>query len=155
VSSWYEINIISLTRQRRAEAATMRERPTLTFGEVYDDKRRWLERNCAGLIDTPFIRALAIAQDYRCYLCSNPFSPTRLATREHVTPRALGGVDDHNILLACKPCNKYKRDRPPTACELAELARINAIMLLTNTLNLINTSNTPQLRGSETPKLCS
>lgn len=56
------------------------------------------------------------AQDRRCYLCG--FKMKRGLTRDHVWPRALGGRDAGNIILAHANCNWIKSNRAPTPCEL-------------------------------------
>jgi 5-methylcytosine-specific restriction endonuclease McrA len=68
------------------------------------------------------IRDLWTFQNGHCYMCAALFHRDRYVTKEHVVPRALGGTNDANILLACIPCNNTKADRPPTRRELAMLA---------------------------------
>jgi hypothetical protein len=94
---------------------------------------KWIER-AASLPRPPFgtsiIERAMIFQAGRCYLCTCKFDmsehkrPGR-ATRDHVTPRARGGRDDRNIMLACADCNVEKGDRLPTPDELAILAVFN------------------------------
>jgi 5-methylcytosine-specific restriction endonuclease McrA len=48
------------------------------------------------------------------------------ATLDHVIPRALGGADGGNILLACSKCNNRKGSRAPAPCEMIYLAAVNA-----------------------------
>jgi 5-methylcytosine-specific restriction endonuclease McrA len=62
----------------------------------------------------------------RCYLCQRPFEPDNWGTRDHVIPRALGGIDAGNVLLACFDCNNIKADRAPKPCEMLFLTAANA-----------------------------
>jgi 5-methylcytosine-specific restriction endonuclease McrA len=55
-------------------------------------------------------------QSRRCYLCG--FKMQRGLTRDHVWPKAAGGRDAGNILLAHARCNGSKGDRLPYPCEL-------------------------------------
>jgi 5-methylcytosine-specific restriction endonuclease McrA len=63
-------------------------------------------------------------QENRCYLCPREFTPDDDATQDHVVPRAKGGKNAGNILLAHARCNTRKGDRLPTASELAYLQSI-------------------------------
>ena len=48
-----------------------------------------------------------------CAYCGDPFDDRQL-TREHIVPRAQGGVDDWlNVVAACKACNGRKACRTP------------------------------------------
>lgn len=59
-----------------------------------------------------------------CFYCREEF-PMEELTRDHVTPRALGGDDSlANQVPACKPCNQRKGCRPPTDEELRRMRRI-------------------------------
>lgn len=73
-------------------------------------------------------KALLKAQDGLCYLCREPFTKALPPTTEHVIPKARGGGNAGNILLACSPCNSAKGDRLPTPEEMAYLAAVNAIL---------------------------
>jgi hypothetical protein len=68
------------------------------------------------------------AQRGICYLCGSMILGTRTATFDHVTPKALGGDDVDNLLLAHEGCNVKKRSRPPYACELIYLEHINTVI---------------------------
>lgn len=140
-----------LTREKRAERIERQYRERYgsevrMYGTVYEAKRReqryadWIARggminelvptdytvkDIWGIIQTSIIEHLFKLQDGNCYLCGDPFGEHRLATREHVTPKALGGKNDRNILLACRDCNEDKADRAPTPAELKYLAFIN------------------------------
>lgn len=47
--------------------------------------------------------------DERCAYCGDEEGPFHF---DHLYPRARGGSDDdHNIVLACVPCNRSKRDK--------------------------------------------
>lgn len=61
-------------------------------------------------------RTLHKRQNRRCFLCG--FKMQRGLTREHVWPKALGGRDAGNVLLAHPQCNFDKGDRAPYPCEL-------------------------------------
>lgn len=60
-----------------------------------------------------------------CYLCAQPFYASQPPTLEHVTPRALGGKTQRNVLLAHSACNNGKSDRAPRPCEMIYLDAIN------------------------------
>jgi 5-methylcytosine-specific restriction endonuclease McrA len=79
-----------------------------------------------GIMPTRVFRTYWRIQGGLCYLCAKPFKEEDWATRDHVIPRALGGSDERNILLACGACNNRKADRPPKPCEMIYLAAANA-----------------------------
>ncbi len=57
-------------------------------------------------------RSILLRDNYSCQFCGQPFPASEL-TFDHVIPRARGGKTEWtNILTACIPCNKVKRDRP-------------------------------------------
>ena len=62
------------------------------------------------------------AQDGRCYLCTRQMASP---TEDHVVPKALGGKNRANRLLACPKCNVKKAHRKPYACELIFLRAVN------------------------------
>lgn len=78
------------------------------------------------------VTILLEVQEGRCAYCDIPIARGKkrgglpLATLDHVWPRsdAYRGSDAiDNLLAVCKPCNEAKANRPPTADELAILAR--------------------------------
>lgn len=73
----------------------------------------------------PWRDRLFAAQDGLCGLCGGSLPDAYAGTIEHVMPRALGGRNAGNILLAHAECNNIKGCRPPTRDELATLARAN------------------------------
>jgi 5-methylcytosine-specific restriction endonuclease McrA len=73
----------------------------------------------------PHRERLYRAQEGKCGLCGGEIFDPRGATLDHVIPRALGGRNFENLLLAHKRCNNLKADRPPTSCELETLAAVN------------------------------
>lgn len=62
------------------------------------------------------------AQGGRCYLCSRQMAAP---TEDHVHPKAKGGKNKANRLLAHSRCNNEKGSRLPYPCELIFLAAIN------------------------------
>jgi 5-methylcytosine-specific restriction endonuclease McrA len=62
------------------------------------------------------------AQDGRCYLCLRHMAAP---TEDHVVPKAMGGKNRANRLLACTICNGRKASRPPHPCERLFLWVIN------------------------------
>jgi 5-methylcytosine-specific restriction endonuclease McrA len=64
------------------------------------------------------------AQDGLCGLCGYTLD-LREGTLDHVVPRARGGQNVDNLLLAHARCNNEKADRMPTKAELAMLALVN------------------------------
>lgn len=85
------------------------------------------------LPNNEFRQPLYLAQHGLCYLCGGPLASRRVvrkgqpngATLEHVIPRAAGGRNNGNRLLACASCNVAKADRWPYPCELIFLASVN------------------------------
>jgi 5-methylcytosine-specific restriction endonuclease McrA len=58
-------------------------------------------------------RSILLRDRYRCQYCGHRFDAADL-TFDHVIPRSAGGKTEwSNILSACIPCNKAKRDRMP------------------------------------------
>lgn len=56
-------------------------------------------------------RSILLRDKFRCQYCGQPFASEDL-TYDHVTPRSRGGTTCwENIVSACVPCNKAKRDR--------------------------------------------
>lgn len=66
-------------------------------------------------------RRIVRLQDGLCYLCGGAMSEP---TREHVTPKVLGGRNARNVLAAHQPCNVRKSGRPPRPCELLYLEAV-------------------------------
>jgi len=138
--TWREIR--ELTRLRRRQAATVRHSITHYAREriaTYDQISTY-KIQTPGLVSTNLINVLWNFQCGRCYMCDRKFSAQLLATKEHVRPKAKGGVNAGNILLACVPCNNVKGDRDPTKRELHLLALYNTearfefhVLLMTNT----------------------
>jgi len=131
-----------LTRERRADRDQRRYAEWVARGKtIYARSVRPTAEFVASIVATPSARdragtlrrrlrkagvleALFNLQDYRCCYCPSPIG--RDATVEHVVPKAHGGKDHRNILLACLPCNARKANRAPHPCELIFLAAINA-----------------------------
>lgn len=94
-------------------------------------------------------------QRKRCYLCGEPMDLSNhgrgrnlLAwTYEHVFPRAAGGRDLSNILLAHRSCNDVKHSRWPYPCEVIYLFAVYAepydakAMRLARTYHLVAKNN--------------
>ena len=60
--------------------------------------------------------------NYLCMYCGGKFNHAQL-TRDHVVPRAQGGLDIwENVVAACARCNHFKADRTPEQAEMALLA---------------------------------
>lgn len=58
-------------------------------------------------------RSILLRDKFRCQYCGQRFESQDL-TFDHVIPRSAGGKTEwSNILSACIPCNKAKRDRLP------------------------------------------
>jgi hypothetical protein len=85
---------------------------------------------------TGFIRRLMKAQDGECFHCDEPMllrpdigPADRFANREHVFPHATTGKGMvYNIVLAHYGCNIDRKDRQPSAAEIAKAARIYKIL---------------------------
>lgn len=57
-----------------------------------------------------------------CMYCGKTYTYADL-TRDHVTPRAQGGADTwENVVAACKRCNHFKADRTPEQAGMQLLA---------------------------------
>jgi 5-methylcytosine-specific restriction endonuclease McrA len=138
--TWREIR--ELTRLRRRQAATMYCGITQDAREriaKYDASPQFVEK-MYGLIASTYLADMWHFQCGRCYMCDRDFRLTLFATREHVRPKAKGGINAGNLLLACVPCNNVKADRDPTKRELRLLALFNTDarldfhrLLMTNT----------------------
>jgi 5-methylcytosine-specific restriction endonuclease McrA len=118
--TWREIR--ELTRLRRRQRSVIRyDVDTIVRSRIdaYDDAPI---TTFYGFIPNQLEQGMWHFQCAKCYICAEGFSRQRLATREHVNPRALGGKNPRNILLACIECNNIKGDRPPTKRELKLLA---------------------------------
>lgn len=75
-------------------------------------------RHASGLNN----RMLFRRDNYHCMYCGGPFSHAEL-TRDHVMPRAQGGKDIwENVVAACARCNHFKADRTPEEAGMALLA---------------------------------
>ena len=68
----------------------------------------------------PRIKPLSEAQNHRCCYCGHSmifesrsisFVPNA-ATRDHVVPRAAGGTNYDNLVIACRLCNQLRGDLP-------------------------------------------
>lgn len=68
------------------------------------------------------------AQGGLCGICCSALNEYSIITFDHVVPRALGGRNARNLMLAHERCNGVKADRPPTREELARLANVNAYL---------------------------
>lgn len=66
------------------------------------------------------------AQNGLCGICGFGMGPCQAQTIDHVVPRARGGKNAGNVLLAHSDCNSRKGDRAPTTAERATLAKVNA-----------------------------
>ena len=74
--------------------------------------------------------ALFMAQGATCFYCGCDFEGRvakkrpRAWTTDHVKPVSKGHTRAKNAVLACQSCNVEKRDREPTAQELARSQKI-------------------------------
>lgn len=61
------------------------------------------------------LRARVIKRDGgRCFYCRYRFADLADATLDHLVPQCQGGPSTAaNLVLACRPCNEAKGDRPP------------------------------------------
>ena len=67
-------------------------------------------------------RALFSRDRYTCLYCGNTFKTT-LLTRDHVKPKARGGKDSwNNVVAACKACNVKKGCKTPGEARMPLLA---------------------------------
>ncbi|MDH5573489.1 MAG: HNH endonuclease [Gammaproteobacteria bacterium] len=67
-------------------------------------------------------RALFERDRHTCLYCGNNFK-TSLLTRDHIKPRAQGGKDIwNNVVAACKACNVKKACRTPSQAHMPLLA---------------------------------
>lgn len=89
------------------------------------------------------------AQDGLCGLCGGEMGPHD-ATIDHVVPRAHGGRNAGNVLLAHSKCNEVKGSRPPRASELALLAKVNARLAQAGEAGTAETTKTGSVHGHAT-----
>lgn len=69
--------------------------------------------------------SLRSVQSNRCSICGEVFG-LAATSLDHVLPRSRGGGNKGNLLLAHDACNKRKRNRLPTGCQLILLDYVNA-----------------------------
>ena len=107
-------------RQNRCQM----KRPCLDCGQIIAAGTRC--RKCASIKDAArgsasdrgygntwrLLSAQILKRDgYQCAYC-----PARATTADHIIPKALGGTDhQENLVAACQPCNSGKRDRPASS----------------------------------------
>lgn len=71
--------------------------------------RRFVNRGVAFSRSNVYLR-----DGHACQYCGKRFGGTRGLTLDHVIPRAQGGTNTwENIVAACVPCNARKADRTP------------------------------------------
>lgn len=74
------------------------------------------------VIPTLTNRALFERDRHTCLYCGNHFN-TSLLTRDHIKPKAQGGQDYwNNVVAACKACNVKKACRTPSQAHMPLLA---------------------------------
>lgn len=57
---------------------------------------------------------MEILSCHYCYVEMYPGDPNTGPTKDHIVPRALGGMDERfNIVMACRDCNSKKADDWP------------------------------------------
>lgn len=130
------------SRERRAERARVvrpepvryRPKPYITPEEKAEliakmaGKRKEFTREERLWHAKPIRTRLYKAQNGLCYLCGKPMagkSGRGMPTEDHVVPRARGGKNAANRLLAHSRCNGWKHCREPYACELLYLQIVN------------------------------
>jgi 5-methylcytosine-specific restriction endonuclease McrA len=92
----------------------------------------------------PHRERLHRAQDGMCGLCGGEIVSPHMGTLDHVIPRALGGRNLNNLLLAHERCNNAKADRVPTSAELETLARVNERLANADAANDRDSDTRPQ-----------
>src|SRR4051812_39052904 len=71
------------------------------------------------LFQLPTKKAVFIRDNFECQYCGGRLT-MGTGTRDHVMPRALGGPDTlQNVVASCKPCNGRKADRTPEQAGMA------------------------------------
>jgi len=83
---------------------------------------------------------------HKCGYCGRGDIPL---TIDHIIPKAKGGKDDwDNLIAACMPCNNKKGDRTPKEANMPlriKPYKPNYIMFITNTANRLDESWKPFL----------
>jgi len=93
-----------------------------------------LPRTRRALASKNRVAALFLAQDGRCFHCTEPMADTPHPmmrngwTREHVYPRARYRRMGNNVVLAHAECNSAKGGRPPTPEEVEKARLIYGLM---------------------------
>ena len=126
----YWFRILSAERRAAREAAAKAERlaalpQPVRYAKVPGQRLTVmgsLKRGKLPPISASYRSRLFEAQDGRCFLCQRQMASP---TEDHVVPKALGGKNRANRLLACGPCNVKKAHRKPYACELLMLQAVN------------------------------
>lgn len=71
----------------------------------------------------PHRRNIYLRDDHRCQYCGEKFAAKDL-TLDHVLPKAQGGRDTwENLVACCEPCNRGKADRTPEQADMPLLRR--------------------------------
>ncbi len=71
----------------------------------------------------PHRKNIYLRDDFRCQYCAKKFSARDL-TLDHIMPKAHGGRDTwENLVACCEPCNRFKADRTPEQAGMALLRR--------------------------------
>ncbi|RUU23681.1 hypothetical protein EOD10_04405 [Mesorhizobium sp. M7A.T.Ca.TU.009.01.3.2] len=80
---------------------------------VHAAKRRAMKQNAPGTFTREDIKAQLIAQNGRCYWCSEAFVGDN-HTIDHLTPLSRGGSNyPSNLVCACRSCNSQKGPKTP------------------------------------------
>lgn len=134
--SYYTDNAFQILRQKRREAEERRRAaylekygPTQVHGVRASWKKKSEPRHELKMKLVTLLRGraarLCVAQGNCCYLCGDAFTKDRRPTQDHVVPRARGGKNRLNILMAHLECNWAKGERRPSGAELAYLRAVN------------------------------
>ena len=80
----------------------------------------------------PHRRNIYLRDGYRCQYCYQQFSPKEL-TLDHVIPKAQGGPDTwENMVACCTPCNRKKADQTPEQAGMELLQEPRRLTIHTN-----------------------
>jgi hypothetical protein len=103
-AEWRRKNHARVLERRRRWYKTPKAR---LYGRMRAHQRRV---NKSSTVTPAQIKEMAQRQT-RCYYCGKAFGIRRKYTIDHVIPLVKGGAHDiSNIVLACWPCNRKKRD---------------------------------------------
>lgn len=105
---WYRQN----TERHRERTEAWRQNNREAFNSIARNRRARM-RKAKGSHTIDDIRSLLEAQSYLCYYCGEDLDKVNYEV-DHYVPLAKNGSNDpSNLVIACMPCNRAKKDKMP------------------------------------------